>query len=74
MAANINTVSIKDAWGKLGRIVRQPHRQHRWSDVPDLCKGCGDWQVSGAEYEETNIDNVRPFWYDGPNMVSTSNT
>ena len=29
-----------------------PHREHRWKDIPDLCKGCGDWQVAGAEYEE----------------------
>ena len=29
----------------------------------EICKGCGDWQVAGAEYEKTEVDGTRPFWY-----------
>jgi hypothetical protein len=28
-----------------------------------LCKGCGDWQVAGAEYAQETIEGTRPFWY-----------
>jgi len=71
-AENIRNTSVKSAWEKLGTIIRQPHRDHRWNDIPDLCKGCGDWQVSGAEYEETKIEGVRPFWYSEKSTESHS--
>jgi len=62
-AANIKDCSIQEAWDELGRMVRTPHREHRWADIPELCKGCGDWQTAGAEYSETKIEGVRPFWF-----------
>ena len=49
---NLGEITVKEAWRRLGERLRKPHREHRWKDIPDLCKGCGDWQVAGAEYEE----------------------
>ena len=60
---NVGEITVKEAWRRLGERVRRPHREHRWKDVPDLCKGCGDWQVAGAEYEEESVEGTRPFWY-----------
>lgn len=62
--ANLNDTTIKEAWRILGETLRKPHREHRWKDVPNICKGCGDWQVAGAEYEEQKVAGTRPFWYD----------
>ena len=62
--ANLNNTTIKEAWRILGETLRKPHREHRWNDVPNICKGCGDWQVAGAEYEEQKVAGTRPFWYD----------
>ncbi len=62
-AGNAGDKSIKELWRILGEKVRKPHRDHRWDDIPDICKGCGDWQVAGAEYEEEEVDGTRPFWY-----------
>jgi hypothetical protein len=31
--------------------------------MPNICKGCGDWQVAGAQYEEEQVEGTRPFWY-----------
>ena len=62
--ANVRDVTVKEAWDWLGEVLRCPHREHRWDDIPDICKSCGDWQVAGAEYEDTEIDNVRPFWFE----------
>ena len=62
-AGDLKTQTIREAWDALGTSVRKPHREHRWDDMPDVCKGCGDWQVAGADYEEESVSDTRPFWY-----------
>lgn len=65
---NAAEVSVKELWRRLGEVVRKPHREHRWADLPDICKGCRDWQTAGAEYEKGNsVAGSRPFWYDPDN-------
>jgi len=61
---NLKDITIVEAWSRLKKVLRDPHRKHCWSDIPDLCKGCNDWQTAGAEYEKSNIPGSRPFWYD----------
>jgi len=60
---NVSDFSIKELWGALGEKSRKPHREHRWNDIPDVCKGCRDWQTAGAEYEKKDTPGARPFWY-----------
>lgn len=60
---NVRDSSVKSLWAALGRDLRRLHREHRWDELPELCKGCGDWQVAGAEYEPPTIEGTRPFWY-----------
>jgi MoaA/NifB/PqqE/SkfB family radical SAM enzyme len=61
--ADVRQETVREAWRKLGETLRTPQRQHRWGDIPDICKGCGDWQVAGAEYEAETVEATRPFWY-----------
>jgi MoaA/NifB/PqqE/SkfB family radical SAM enzyme len=61
--ANLRDTTVKEAWRILGEKLRKPHRDHRWRDIPNICKGCGDWQVAGAEYEQEQVEGTRPFWY-----------
>ena len=60
---NVKDISISEAWKRLGDSLRCPHRKHQWDDVPDICKGCNDWQTAGAEYQAPSLDDTRPFWY-----------
>ena len=60
---NLNEMTVKEAWQRLGERSRKAHREHRWKDIPDLCKGCGDWQVAGAEYTDETVEGTRPFWF-----------
>jgi radical SAM protein with 4Fe4S-binding SPASM domain len=62
-AGNVRDRSVKELWAILGEKLRKPHREHRWKDMPNICKGCGDWQVAGAEYERETVEGTRPFWY-----------
>jgi radical SAM protein with 4Fe4S-binding SPASM domain len=61
-AGNLNDISIREAWTVLRERVREPHRQHRWDALPDVCAGCYDWQAAGAEYEPEKVAGTRPFW------------
>lgn len=61
--ANLNEVTLKEAWRLLGERLRRPHREHRWADLPPICQGCGDWQSAGSSYDEEQVSNTRPFWY-----------
>lgn len=61
---NASEFTLKELWHRLGDVVRKPHREHRWAEIPKVCQGCGDWQTAGAEYEQKNdITGARPFWY-----------
>lgn len=60
---NAREFSLKELWGRLNEQVRKPHREHRWQDLPEICKGCGDWQTAGAQYQEEKVPGTRPFWY-----------
>lgn len=64
-AADLKTQTVRQAWAALHSTLRRPQREHRWGDLPDICKDCGDWQVAGAEYEEETVGGTRPFWYYG---------
>ena len=60
---NAHDKSVRELWALLGEQLRRVHREHRWNDLPDVCKGCRDWQTAGAEYEKKNVPGTRPFWY-----------
>jgi hypothetical protein len=55
--------SVAEVWARLKHVMRDPQREHRWADIPEICKGCGDWQVAGAEYETEAVEGTRPFWF-----------
>ncbi len=60
---NASEFSIGELWRRLGEQLRRHHREHNWGKIPDICKGCRDWQTAGAEYEEETVPGTRPFWY-----------
>jgi radical SAM protein with 4Fe4S-binding SPASM domain len=61
---NVSNISVNEAWRRLGEGLRKLHLEHRWNEIPEICKGCRDWQTAGAEYEKKNEPGSRPFWYD----------
>lgn len=67
IVGNVKENTLKELWDKHDEIVRKPHLQNRWSDIPEICKTCPDWQVAGAKYHKNeNIElkeEARPFWW-----------
>jgi MoaA/NifB/PqqE/SkfB family radical SAM enzyme len=63
VVGNASDMSIAEAWRLLRDKVRSPHREHRWDDMPEVCRRCGDWQTAGAQYETSTVEGTRPFWF-----------
>ncbi len=63
VAGDTRERSIRELWAVLSQKLRRPHLEHRWGDIPEMCKGCGDWQTAGARYEEEQVPGTRPFWF-----------
>jgi len=66
IAGNIQEKTIEVIWKTtLYEKIRKPFREHRWNDIPDVCKSCRDWQICGAEYHPSKENNkdFYPFWY-----------
>ena len=66
VAGNASKKTIKEIWqGTHKTRVREPHRQHKWGDIPAICQTCPDWQVVGAKYvgPEGQTAFSRPFWH-----------
>lgn len=64
-AGDVGANTIKELWqGPHRRKLRLPHREHRWEDMPEICRGCPDWQAVGASYlgKEGDKYGARPFW------------
>jgi radical SAM protein with 4Fe4S-binding SPASM domain len=49
-AGNINDTSLEAIWNTTLRSFRAAHREHRWDDLPVLCRACVDWQAVGAAH------------------------
>lgn len=66
VAGNVKDKTIKNLWqGEHKAKLRQPHRNHDWQKIPEVCQGCPDWQVVGSSYlgPEDQTAYARPFWY-----------
>jgi hypothetical protein len=51
MAGMMPAITLRDVWKRFRVDMRNPHRMHQWGALPEICKGCADWQVAGADYE-----------------------
>lgn len=52
IAGNIHNLTIREIWNTTHKEFRQIHLEKRWQDLPDVCKGCLDWQTTGRNYLE----------------------
>lgn len=67
VAGNVQDCSIKEIWQKDHyEKLRKIHKEHRWNELPNICKTCPDWQAVGAKYYDNESiekkEEARPFW------------
>ena len=47
---DINEVSIETAWNQALKLYRTMHAEHRFDELPQMCRDCRDWQSAYADY------------------------
>lgn len=54
-AGNLTESSLKTLWNSTHKKFRETHLGMRWSDLPDVCAGCLDWQTTDRKYIDTKL-------------------
>ena len=48
VAGNVEMQTIKEVWNGPLKWVRELHIRRRFSELPEVCRKCPDWQVKKA--------------------------
>ncbi len=46
---NINEESIQQIWKRKKDTIIKAHMEHRFDELPDICRNCTDWRCAGGE-------------------------
>ena len=46
---DVNKDSIKDIWAKHNKVLAYKHMEHKWDELPEICRECNDWAIIGEE-------------------------
>jgi len=49
VAGNLECQSIKETWNGPLKWIRELHLRRRFRELPEVCRGCPDWNVKGAQ-------------------------
>lgn len=50
---NVWNSSIKEIWEKRNENMVRKHLEHKWNELPEICKNCMDWAIIGEDrYDE----------------------
>ena len=49
VCGDVNEESIKDIWSKRNENMVIKHMEHKFDELPDICKNCNDWMIVGEE-------------------------
>jgi hypothetical protein len=60
VAGNVGRDSVMSVWQGAHRRFRQLHLERRFDELPDLCKGCLDWQAVGAQTFDPSTGGLAP--------------
>lgn len=55
IAGDVNNQSSKEIWNGRLKEVRQLHLSKRFSELPENCRDCKDWQSARADYYSVNF-------------------
>lgn len=66
---DINVESIKEVWQRERIPLIKTHLEHRWDNLPEMCKNCTDWTVIGEERFDSNGNPIIKTYDQGKEMI-----
>ena len=62
ICGDINNESISDVWKRRNKNLVKKHMEHRWDELPDICKDCTDWAIIGEErFDENGLPIIKNY-------------
>ncbi len=65
-----NTESIKEIWQRHNREFVALHMEHRFDELPDICKNCTDWEIIGEERYDENGNRMDKSYAEKDQMLT----
>lgn len=66
---DVTKESIKDIWANRNKAMVSKHMEHRFDELPDICKTCTDWMIIGEERFDENGNPVQKNYKHDDNML-----
>lgn len=69
---DVNTESIKKVWKRRVEKLVRKHIEHRFDELPDICKNCTDWMIVGEERFDENGNPIEKSYRHDESMYSAN--
>lgn len=69
VCGDANTESLKSIWQRRNRDMVQKHMEHRFDELPEICRNCTDWMIIGEERFDENGKPVEKSYRHDENML-----
>lgn len=69
---DVNTESIKDIWKRRIETLVRKHMEHRFDELPEICRNCTDWMIVGEQRFDENGNPVEKSYRHDESMYSAS--
>ena len=66
---NLNTSSIKEVWQKRNEEFVKKHMEHRFDELPAICRSCTDWEIIGEKRYDENGNEIGKNYEDRAQML-----
>lgn len=74
VCGDANTESIKEIWKRRNETMVRKHIEHRFDELPEICRNCTDWMVIGEQRFDENGEPIEKSYQHDESMLPTENT
>ena len=74
VCGDANTESIKEIWKRRNETMVRKHIEHRFDELPEICRNCTDWMIIGEQRFDENGDPIEKSYQHDESMLPTENT
>lgn len=69
ICGDVTKESLKDIWTTRNKNMVSKHMEHKFDELPDICKRCDDWMIIGEERFDENGNSVQKNYKHDDNML-----
>lgn len=68
---DVNKESISEIWKRRNESFVKKHMEHKWDELPDICKHCTDWTIVGEKrFDENGNEINKNYSHEGKMLTS----